>query len=225
MNESKLYEAKSNDYFDSNRNDILSLLPRKMNCLLEIGCGFGNTLKYIKDNYQCDWACGVELVHEAAEIARSKVDLVIEGDIENIDLPIEPETLDVILCLDVLEHLINPWKVMSKLEALLKSDGVIIASIPNVRNFHVILPLIFRGEWKYLDMGILDKTHLRFFTRSTAIELIESSGLKIDMIKETGFERGSKTRVANLVTFSIFKPFLVVQYLIRAMKVNKIDAV
>jgi len=218
MNESQLYEVKSDDYFDNVRSDILSLLPRKINCLLEIGCGSGNTLKYIKDNYQCDWACGVELVHGAAEIARSKVDLVIEGDIENIDLPIEPATLDVILCLDVLEHLINPWKVMSKLGVFLKSDGVIIASIPSVRNFHVILPLIFRGEWKYLDMGILDKAHLRFFTRSTAIKLIESSGLKIDMIKETGFERGSKTRVANLVTFSIFKPFLVVQYLIRAQK-------
>jgi len=218
MNESKLYEAKSNGYFDNDRSDILSLLPRKINRLLEIGCGSGNTLKYIKDNYQCDWACGVELSHEAAESARSKVDLVIEGDIENTDLPIEPETLDVILCLDVLEHLINPWKVMSKLEVLLKPDGVIIASIPNVRNFHVILPLIFRGEWKYIDRGILDKTHLRFFTRSTAIKLIGSSGLKIDMIRETGFERGSKTRVANLVTFSIFKPFLVAQYLIRAKK-------
>ena len=218
MNEFKLYEAKSNDYFDNVRSEILSLLPRKINRLLEIGCGSGNTLKYIKDNYQCNWAYGVELVHEAAEIARSKVDLVIEGDIENIDLPIEPETLDVILCLDVLEHLINPWKVMSKLGVLLKSDGVIIASIPNVRNFHVVLPLIFRGEWKYLDMGILDKTHLRFFTRSTAIKLIESSGLEIDMIKETGFERGSKTRIANLVTFSIFKPFFVMQYLIRAQK-------
>jgi 2-polyprenyl-3-methyl-5-hydroxy-6-metoxy-1,4-benzoquinol methylase len=185
---------------------------------LEIGCGSGNTLKYIKDNYQCDWACGVELVHEAAEITRSKVDLVIEGDIENIDLPIEPESLDVILCLDVLEHLMDPWKVISKLEMLLKPDGVIIVSIPNVRNFHVVFPLIFRGEWKYLDIGVLVKTHLRCFTRSTAIKLIESSGLKCDMVKGTGFERGSKTRVANLVTFSIFKPFFVFQYLIRAKK-------
>ena len=218
MNECQLYKVKTNDYFDNVRSEILSLLPRKINRLLEIGCGAGNTIKYIKENYQCDWACGVELVHEAAEIARSKVDLVIEGDIENIDLPIEPEILDVILCLDVLEHLINPWKVMSKLGVLLKSDGVLIASIPNVRNIHVILPLIFRGEWKYLDMGILDETHLRFFTRSTAIELIECSGLKVDMIKETGFEGGWKKRLANLVTFSIFKPFLVVQYLIRAKK-------
>lgn len=222
MNESQLYEVKSNDYFDNVRSEILSLLPRKINRLLEIGCGSGNTLKYIKDNYQCDWACGVELVHEAAEIARSKVDLVIEGDIENIDLPIEPATLDVILCLDVLEHLINPWKVMSKLGVLLKSDGVIIASIPNVRNFHVILPLIFRGEWKYANEGILDRTHLRFFTRSTAIKLIESSGLKVDVVNERGIVRGSKTWVANLVTFSMFKQFFVLQYLIRARKNKKL---
>ncbi|MDL1979215.1 MAG: class I SAM-dependent methyltransferase [Deltaproteobacteria bacterium] len=221
MNESQLYEAKSNDYFDNDRIDILSLVPRKINRLLEIGCGAGNTLKYIKDNYQCDWACGVELVHEVAEIARSKVDLVIEGDIENIDLPIEPATLDVIFCLDVLEHLINPWKVMSNLGVLLKSDGVIIASIPNVRHFSVVRPLIFQGRWEYINKGILDRTHLRFFTRDTAIKLIESSDLKVDMIEERGIVRGSKTWVANLVTFSMFKQFFVLQYLIRARKNKK----
>lgn len=218
MNESQLYEVKSNDYFDNVRSDILSLLPRKINRLLEIGCGSANTLKYIKDNYQCDWACGVELVHEAAEIARSKVDLVIEGDIENIDLPIEPETLDVILCLDVLEHLINPWGVMSKLGVLLKSDGVIIASIPNVCHFSVLRPLIFHGEWEYVNKGVLDRTHLRFFTRKTALKLFESSDLKVDMIKERDIVRGSKAWIANLVTFSMFKHFFVLQYLIRAKR-------
>ncbi len=222
MNETRLYEVKDNDYFDNVRSDILSLLPQKINRLLEIGCGSGNTLKYIKDNYQCDWACGVELVHEAAEIARSKVDLVIEGDIENIDLPIEPETLGVILCLDVLEHLINPWGVMSKLSTLLKPDGVIIASIPNVRHFRVVFPLIFQGKWEYVNKGVLDRTHLRFFTRDTAIKLIESSGLKVDMIKERGIVRGSKTWVANLLTFSMFKQFFVLQYLIRARKNKKL---
>ena len=222
MNETGLYEEKNNEYFDNVRSEILPLLPQKINRLLEIGCGSGNTLKHIKDNYQCDWACGVELVHEAAEIARSKVDLVIEGSIENIDLPIEPETFDVILCLDVLEHLINPWKVMSKLGVLLKSDGVIIASIPNVRHFSVVRPLIFQGKWEYANERILDKTHLRFFTRSAAIMLIEFSGLKVDMIKERGIVRGSKTWVANLVTFSMFKQFFVLQYLIRAKKNKKL---
>jgi SAM-dependent methyltransferase len=215
MNESQLYELKSNDYFDNVRRDILSLLPRKINRLLEVGCGSGNTLSYIKNNYRCDWACGVEFVHEAAEIARSKVDLVIEGDIENLDLPIEPATLDVILCLDVLEHLTDPWEVISKLRKFLRYNGVIIASVPNVRHIRVVFPLIFQGKWEYSNTGLLDKTHLRFFTRDTAIKLMESSGLKVDMIKETGID-ASKNRFGNLVTFSMFKHFFIMQYLIRA---------
>jgi len=218
MNKIRLYEEKDKSYFENIRSKILPLLPQKINRLLEVGCGSGNTLIYIKNNYRCDWVCGVELVHEAAEIARSKLDLLIEGDIEKLYLPIEPATLDVILCLDVLEHLIDPWEVISKLEKLLKPDGVIIASIPNVRHFSVVLPLIFQGKLEYVNKGILDRTHLRFFTRDTAIKLIESSGLKIDIIKETGFNRGIKTKLANLVTLSIFKQFFVVNYLIRARK-------
>ena len=112
MSKTKLYKLKDNEYFNNIRTEILPLFPQKIDRLLEVGCGSGNTLKYIKDNYQCDWACGVELVHEVAEIARSKVDLVIEGDIEKLDLPIEPASLDVILCLDVLEHLFDPWMVI-----------------------------------------------------------------------------------------------------------------
>ena len=218
MNESKLYQLKSNDYFDNVRSEVLPLLPRKINRLLEIGCGSGNTLKYIKDNYQYDWACGVELAHEAAEIARSKVDLVIEGDIENMDLQIDPATLDVILCLDVLEHLIDPWGVISKLSTLLKPDGIMIASIPNIRYCHVVITLILLGKWEYTDKGILDKTHLRFFTRNTAIKLLESSSLTVDIVKDIHPKKSTKIRIANLITFSMFKDFFVYQYLIRAKK-------
>jgi 2-polyprenyl-3-methyl-5-hydroxy-6-metoxy-1,4-benzoquinol methylase len=216
-----LYKTKDVVYFESVRKDILPLLPQKMNRILEVGCGSGNTLNYIKNNCQCDWVCGVEFFHDAAESASSKVDLLIEGDIEKLYLPIDPETLDVILCLDVLEHLVDPWEVISKLSKLLKPDGIIIASIPNIRNFHVVLPLIFGGKWEYTDEGLLDRTHLRFFTKKTALNLLESSGLKVDKIKETGFEKGSKTRVANLITFSLFKPFFTTQYLLRAKKYQR----
>jgi len=212
------YYQKDKGFFNNVRYDLLPLLPAKINRLLEIGCGSGNTLRYIRDNYQCDFVCGVELFHDAAEIARSRIDSVIEGNIETLDLPIEKESLDIILCMDVLEHLIDPWSVIDKLGRLLKPDGVIIASIPNVRNFRVILPLVLRGKWEYKNEGILDRTHLRFFVRDTAIKLLESSGFRVDMIKYTGLEYGSKARLANLMTFSILKPFFVVQYLIRAKK-------
>jgi 2-polyprenyl-3-methyl-5-hydroxy-6-metoxy-1,4-benzoquinol methylase len=218
MNKTRLYKLKDNEYFNNVRTEILPLLPQKIDRLLEVGCGSGNTLKYIKDNYQCDWACGVEFVHEAAEIACSKVDLVIEGDIEKLDLPIEPASLDVILCLDVLEHLFDPWRVISKLSTLLKPDGAVIVSIPNVRHFRVVFPLIFQGKWEYVNKGILDRTHLRFFTCDTAIKLIESSGLIVDIIKDMHPKKGTKIWITNLVTFSIFKDFFVSQYLIRAKK-------
>ena len=107
---------------------------------------------------------------------------------------------------------------LSKLSSLLKPNGAIIASIPNVCHFSVLRPLIFQGEWEYVNKGVLDRTHLRFFTRKTAIKLFESSDLKVDMIKERDIVRGSKAWIANLITFSMFKQFFVLQYLIRAKK-------
>ena len=80
---------------------------------------------------------------------------------------------------------------------------------------------MFGGKWEYTDEGLLDRTHLRFFTKKTALNLLESSGLKVDKIKETGFEKGNKTRVANLITFSLFKPFLTAQYVFRAIKYQR----
>ena len=91
---------------------------------------------------------------------------------------------------------------------------MIIVSVPNVRHIRVVFPLIFQGKWEYSITGLLDKTHLRFFTRDTAIKLMESSGLKVDMKKETGID-ASKNRFANLITFSMFKHFFIMQYLIR----------
>ena len=217
MNKTGLYETKNSGYFDAIRSDIVGLLPGKVSCLMEVGCGSGDTLKFLKGNRWCDWTCGIELIPSAAAIARSKVDLLIEGDIEDLDPAIEPETLDAILCLDVLEHLTDPWRVLAKLYRYLKPEGLIIASVPNVRNFRVLLPLLFQGKWEYTNTGLLDKAHLRLFTRDSAIRLIESSGFNVELIKETGID-AHKNRLANIATFSLFKHFLAMQYLIKARK-------
>jgi SAM-dependent methyltransferase len=215
------YFKKNKKYYNHIRKDVLPLLPQKINRLLEVGCGFGNTLNYIKENRQCNWLGGVELIPEVASISRKKLDFVVEGDIESLDLQILAESIDFILCLDVLEHLIDPWSVISKLDKLLKPGGAIIASIPNIRNLHVLIPLIFKGKWEYGDEGLLDRTHLRFFTRSSAIKLIESSGLKVDIIRDMNPDKSSKRRISDLLTFSIFKEFFVSQYLFRAWKEQK----
>ena len=214
----KAYLENNMEYFSQVRREIFSFLPEKMGRVLEVGCGTGDTLGYLKQQGRCDWAGGVELVASAAEIARSKVDLVIEGDVETMELPFEDGSLDVILCLDILEHLVDPWSMVRKLDKLLKPGGALIASIPNVRHCRVVCPLLFQGKWQYRDAGILDKTHLRFFVRETAIALMGSSGLQVEKVGVAGLDKGSKGWLAHVLTLGLFKSFFVRQYLICARK-------
>lgn len=214
----KTYLDNNIAYFSQVRREIFSFLPEKMGRVLEVGCGTGDTLNYIKQHGRCEWAGGIELVSSAAVIARGRVDLLIEGDIEAMELPFEAGSLDAILCLDILEHLVDPWSVVQKLDKVLKPGGVLIASIPNVRHCRLVFPLLFQGKWQYRDAGILDKTHLRFFVRESAIALMGCSGLKVEAVRTTGLDRGSKGWVANLLTLGLFKSFFERQYLICARK-------
>lgn len=211
------YEDKAYNYFENVRLDAVNFLPDEIDRVLEIGCGTGNTLVWLKANNRCSWVGGVEIFHDAAREARGKLDAVYEGDIEEMDLPIEAESLDAILCLDVFEHMVDPWRVVRYLHTLLKPGGVLIASLPNVRNFRVVLPLLLQGRWEYRDSGLLDRTHLRFFVRRTAVELLECSGMTVDAVKVLGLDEW-KTRVTNALTLSLFRPLFEYQYVLRSVK-------
>ena len=213
-----LYAEKTNTYFDRVRAEILPLLPTgRVDRVLEIGCGGGDTLAYLQAQDRCRWTCGVEVFPAAAEAARGRLDDVYEGNIEQIDLPVAPASLDVVLCLDVLEHLIDPWSTTSRLARLLKPGGVLIASIPNVRHFRVVMPLLFRGRWDYAQFGLMDRTHLRFFTKHSATQLLRQAGLRVDAVHKTGLDSIHK-RAAVVMSAGLLEPLLVFQYLIRGVR-------
>jgi 2-polyprenyl-3-methyl-5-hydroxy-6-metoxy-1,4-benzoquinol methylase len=213
-----LYTEKTDDYFGHARTEVVPLLPAgRADRILDVGCGRGDTLAYLHANGRCRWTCGVELFPAAAEVARSRLDDVYAGNIEQLDLPILPASLDVVLCLDVLEHLIDPWTTAKRLAALLKPGGVLIASIPNVRHFRVVLPLLFRGRWKYADFGLMDRTHLRFFTKGSAIELMEEAGLRVDTVGQSGMEAAHKRAMVAL-SFGALEPLFAFQYLLRGVR-------
>jgi SAM-dependent methyltransferase len=213
-----LYAEKATTYFDRVRTQILPLLPAgRVDRVLEVGCGSGDTLAYLQANDRCRWTGGVELFPEAAEIARGRLDDVYEGNIEQMELPIAPASLDVVLCLDVLEHLVDPWSTTSRLARLLKPGGVLIASIPNVRHFRVVLPLLFRGRWDYAQFGLMDRTHLRFFTEHTARHLLRQAGLRVDAVHKSGLDSAHK-RAAVVLSAGLLEPLLVFQYLIRGVR-------
>lgn len=211
-----MHDDKNGQYYSHIRSEILPLLPQHCERVLEVGCGSGETLLWLKaQKPDCQWLGGVELFAQSGALAQPRLDWFCAGNIEQLDLDIPPGSLDVILCLDVLEHLIDPWRVIAKLHQLLKPEGHIIASIPNIRYYSASLDLVIRGNWNYQKEGILDSTHLRFFTKKTAIALMQSSGLKMDAIIGKGLEKGRKARWLNYLTLGTFRPFFEFQYLIR----------
>lgn len=212
------YADKGQQYFANARREILPLIPKTRDRVLEIGCGSGETLAMLRSERGCGWMAGIELFPDAAERARAHLDAVYEGDIETMEIPFSPASLDVVLCLDVLEHLRDPWRIVQQLTALLRPGGALIASIPNVRHFTVVMPLLFRGEWKYTDSGLLDRTHLRFFTRATAVALVESGGLRVDAVEVTGLIPGSRRYRFDRLTGGLLRPFFVNQYLVRGIR-------
>jgi len=211
---------KKNQYFEYTRKEILPLLPDKPSKVLEIGCGAGNTLVWLKNLKHCTWIGGVEISTDAVEIARGRLDAVYLVNIEQNDLSIQESTMDLILCLDVLEHMVDPWEVVKRLRRLLRPGGALIVSIPNVRNQKVLFPLLFKERWDYTDAGFLDKTHLRFFVRETAVRLVESAGLKVDMVSSTGLGRSRRSQVVNNLLPSFVKSLFEKQYLIRGIRVD-----
>ncbi|QPJ63429.1 MAG: glycosyltransferase [Candidatus Nitronauta litoralis] len=171
------------NYYEHVRHDMLPLIPEEARSILEIGCGAGKTGQFLKESRGA-FVAGVELNPDVAEEAKSVLDDVISGNIEEMDLPYEPGSFDCILCGDVLEHLVDPLKVLEKLKGLLVPGGKIVASIPNVQFFGVIHHLS-EGNWTYQDEGILDRTHLRFFTLKEIKTLFENAGFEINEIQET----------------------------------------
>lgn len=176
-------ERGNNLYYLGVRNDLIRLIPPHAKRILEIGCAGGQTGKALRE-MGFEEIVGIEINEDAASIGKAYYDQVIIGDVEKVGLPFGRCHFDCILYGDVLEHLIDPWRVLKEHRSLLKKGGAIICSIPNIRHYRVIRRLVFRGKWEYADSGMLDRTHLRFFTLGSIRKMVEEAGFEIrDLVK------------------------------------------
>lgn len=203
------------EYYSLLRPEIIAMIPQKCFSVLDIGCGTGALGSHLKEKGVAE-VCGIELSHTAALEAVRVLDRVIEGDVERMDFPFSPEHFDCIICADVFEHLIDPWAVMQKIYTLLKPGGCIVASIPNV-GFHRVVRGLIRGSWRYTDSGVLDKTHLRFFTWQSIKALFQDNGFTIEKVYRK-VDSGLNMKLLNFVLCNKIKEALVIQYIIRARK-------
>lgn len=213
------YEAKSSAYFAHARKEIAPLLPARCGRVLEIGCGSGATLAWLRTSGRTEHTVGVEISSAAAESARSQVDEIHCLDFEKSGFSVAQAKFDVILCLDVLEHMVDPWRVVDQLVTdHLAPGGALVISLPNVRHYSVVLPLLLLGRWDYEAAGLLDRTHLRFFTRRTALAMVTHPLLKGQRCLSAGFGWPSLKALVNFGTAGLFRDLLTYQYLLSADK-------
>ena len=164
-------------YYCSDRPEVAALIQPAGKRILEVGCGAGNMGASLLARGAAE-VVGIELHPAAAKAARTRLSAVYQWNLEDRSrLPYPDAYFDHITLSDVLEHLTDPEAVLGHLVRYLAHDGTVITSLPNVRHESVALPLLVDGVWDYADAGILDRTHLRFFTLPSMVALLAGAGL------------------------------------------------
>ena len=173
-----------------------------------MGCAAGAMGKAIRERNIPAILIGIELSKEAAKCAVPYYDRIHEGDVEKMELSYS-NYFDIIICADILEHLHDPWAMLTRIKSMLKSDGLFMCSIPNIRYWRIIRDLVFLGSWKYVKEGILDNTHLRFFTRKSFSNDLKQAGFEIKhcSISITA-SHDSKQKLLDKITLQKFSEFL-----------------
>ena len=166
-------------YVDDVRQEVLDLVPPAARSVLDIGCGAGGFGRGLRRREPGVRIVGVEAVPESAQRARDNgYDRVVEGYFPDQADELG-ERFDLIVLNDVLEHMVDPWTALAATTGLLHPGGHVVASIPNIRYLPVLYDLLRRDQWTYSDWGVLDRTHLRFFTATTMRQLFEGAGLEV----------------------------------------------
>jgi len=211
-----MLRQKQDSYYQGVREDIVELVPEGAKCILDVGCASGITGERLKKRGASE-VVGIERERNAYDEAKRRLDKVLLGDVEKIRLPFKKGSFDCIIYADILEHLIDPWSILRSQRALLKDGGSVVASIPNIGHYRVIKKLK-KQRWDYQERGVLDSTHLRFFTLDGIKRMFSDAGYGIDrIVYKISASRIKKT--ANRILGGRMNESLSEQFLIRAKKI------
>jgi 2-polyprenyl-3-methyl-5-hydroxy-6-metoxy-1,4-benzoquinol methylase len=178
--------AELSGYYRHVRSEILAAVPPEGRSILDVGCGAGMLGKALKEQERERKVTGIEINHEAFHYARMNLDEAFHAELESFDPPFRKGEFDCMVFADVLEHLKNPWRMARLYASFLRPGGTFIASIPNIRFLPFLCNLAENGSWKYQDEGLLDHTHLRFFTRREFLRLLDFAGIRCDSVSYLG---------------------------------------
>jgi len=166
-------------YYRHERPELVACVEAAAdNRVLDVGCGAGHVATRIKREGRAAVVWGIEVIEAAAEEARRNpaLDEVCCGDLEQVVDSLPEAYFSHLICGDVLEHLVDPWTTLARLRTRLRPGGLVICSLPNVRNLSFLAMLVFEQSFRYRESGVMDRTHLRWFCRKDARAMFEGAG-------------------------------------------------
>lgn len=180
--------------------DLIDLMPLNARRVIDIGCGIGKNAKEYRKRASPEYYLGIEILPEDAEVAREFCSEIIVGNIEKFgdEQWKNLSNYDLWVFGDVLEHLYDPWEVLKKVRNVMPMGGEIICCIPNVQHWSVQCRLAI-GDWRYADKGLLDRTHIRFFTRNTIIEMLHQANFEIIELVPRYLHHPSADRILSII--------------------------
>ena len=199
--EDKIRLVKLPHYYDNVREEMLSYIPEGVARSIEFGCGEGKFSELVKKRYGAEiWA--VEKHKESAGIAAGRLDNVINSEATASLDQIPEGYFDCVICLDFLPHLADPVSFLCSVKSKLRDGGVIVTSIANVRYYRHVVRYILHGDWDYKDYGVLDSTHLRFFTYNSIKKMFDQ--LEFEILRFEGINPTSSKnfRLFNFLLFN-----------------------
>lgn len=186
-------------YYATVRTEILPLLQKTPDAtVLDIGCGTGATLGYLKEKGYCGTSVGVEMFPDCWQEARNALEEFHPSKVE--DVSFASGRFDLVLLLDVLEHTPEPEAMLQRVRPWLKPTGQLVVSLPNIRNQAVLRKLVLHGRWDYQDSGILDRSHLKFFTLKSARDLFHGCGYHV-MREHHNYDKGVPALILRCLPF------------------------
>lgn len=226
MNNYEQYILKDPSYYASKREDLFRIISSlgTFDSVLDVGCGIGTLLKDLKYSGIAEKITGIEANNPPENY--SEFDAFYTINIEDsLDRIRNAGDFDLIIFADVLEHLIDPWSLLTNLVNLnLRSGGRVVISLPNFRNVFTLSQIIFKNSFKYSVDGVLDKTHLRFFCLKDMLSMVSLSGLQKEMLvpnykyKDVSLFRKNRLKTLNTCTLNLFPFWIADQVTIVARK-------
>ncbi len=192
------------DYYQNTRLEVLQLVPSEYRTVLEIGCGAGAFAAQLSRDAEI-W--GVEPNDEAAARAAARLQRVLHGPYDAMQSELPEQYFDLVICNDVIEHVADEVAFLTSIRRKLRPGGHLVGSVPNVRFVKTLAALLFAKDWRYQDSGVLDRTHLRYFTGKSLRRTLRAAGFEVRLFRGInsafGQIQGTKSLLKAIGTLAV----------------------